>query len=339
MTAGATAAGLKVVFAVESDKYAARAYHSNHPNCDLYIDDIRHLPSDKLKTIPRGSDATVVFGGPPCQGFSYSNTRTRGRHNSTNWLFEEFIHVVRIWEPDYVVFENVQGIVTTARGLILNIILDRFTQLGYTLTYGTLNAVDFGVPQRRTRFFLIGSRDNTSVALPTPTTGMPPTVRDAIMDLPNLGNGATISWLRYGETTPSQYAKTLRNGLDGCSSHLVTKNCNRVLQRYRYVSPGGNWEDIPAALMENYTDRNRCHTGIYYRLDYDQPSIVIGNYRKNMLIHPTHNRGLSVREAARLQSFPDSYEFAGSIGFQQQQVGDAVPPQLARAVFRQLYDR
>ena len=85
--------------------------------------------------------------------------------------------------------------------------------------------------------------------------------------------------------------------------------------------------------MENYKDRTRCHTRIYHRLDFDNPSTVIGNYRKNMLIHPTQDRGLSVREAARIQSFPDAYEFFGSIGFQQQQVGNAVPPLLARAVF------
>ena len=86
--------------------------------------------------------------------------------------------------------------------------------------------------------------------------------------------------------------------------------------------------------MQNYTDKSRCHTGIYRRLDASQPSITVGNYRKSMLIHPWENRGLSVREAARLQSFPDSYTFCGSIGFQQQQVGNAVPPILAKAVFQ-----
>ena len=336
MSTGAAQAGIDVKFAVECDKFAASAYRKNHPHCEIFVDDIRRLPSEKIKQIPRGSDGTVVFGGPPCQGFSYSNTLTRGVQNKNNWLFEDFARVVEIWQPDFVVFENVRGIVDTAKGLILKAIIDRFDQLGYTLSYGILNALDFDVPQKRSRFFLIGSRTNKKVELPRRTVSVPLTVKDAIADLPPLVNGATQSWLPYGDTSPSTYAKKLRKGLLECSSHLVTKNNNEVIRRYRFIPPGGNWENIPPKMMKNYKDRHRCHTGIYYRLHYDSPSIVIGNYRKNMLIHPSENRGLSVREAARIQSFPDSYEFAGSIGFQQQQVGNAVPPLLAKAVFRQL---
>ena len=286
--------------------------------------------------MPRGSDGTVVFGGPPCQGFSYSNTRTREADNESNWLFEEFVRVVKIWQPDFVVFENVQGITNTSGGFFLNAILDRFARLKYTLSYGVLNALDYGVAQNRSRFFLIGSRTNREVALPQKAALLPTTVRDAIADLPNLVNGSTMSWLPYDDIPPSQYAKKLRKRLTGCSGHFVTKNTGEVIRRYRFVPPGGNWEDIPPKMMKNYKDRHRCHTGIYYRLHYDHPSVVIGNYRKNMLIHPSEDRGLSVREAARIQSFPDSYEFAGSIGFQQQQVGNAVPPLLAKAVFKQL---
>ena len=337
MSTGAIQAGIDVKFAVECDKYAASAYRKNHPNCEIFVNDIRRLSSQKIKQIPRGSDGTVVFGGPPCQGFSYSNTRTRGTHNENNWLFEEFARVVELWQPDFVVFENVQGVTDTAKGLILNAIIDRFNQLGYTLSYGILNALDFGVPQKRSRFFLIGSRANRKIELPQRTASSPKTVKDAIIDLPKLVNGANKSWLFYGDVPPSIYARKLRKRLDGCSSHFVTKNSDEVIRRYRFVPPGGNWEDIPSKMMKNYKDRHRCHTGIYYRLRYDRPSIVIGNYRKNMLIHPSEDRGLSVREAARIQSFPDSYEFAGSIGFQQQQVGNAVPPQLAEAVFRQLH--
>lgn len=336
MSIGAAQAGINVQFAVECDKFAASAYSKNHPHCEIFADDIRRLSSEKIKQIPHGSAGTVIFGGPPCQGFSYSNTRTRGVQNKNNWLFEDFARVVEIWQPDFVVFENVRGIVDTAKGLILKAIIDRFDQLGYMLSYGILNALDFGVPQKRSRFFLIGSRTNKKVELPRRPVSVPLTVKDAIADLPSLVSGATKSWLPYGDTPPSTYAKKLRKGLSECSSHLVTKNNNEVIRRYRFIPPGGNWENIPPKMMKNYKDRYRCHTGIYYRLHYDCPSIVIGNYRKNMLIHPSEDRGLSVREAARIQSFPDSYEFAGSIGFQQQQVGNAVPPQLAKAVFRQL---
>ena len=138
MSIGAIQAGIDVKFAVECDKYAASAYRNNHPHCEIFVNDIRRLPYQKIKQIPRGADGTVVFGGPPCQGFSYSNTRTRGTHNKNNWLFEDFARVVEIWQPDFIVFENVRGIIDTAKGLILNAIIDRFDQLGYTLSYGIL---------------------------------------------------------------------------------------------------------------------------------------------------------------------------------------------------------
>ena len=334
MTQGAIQAGIDVKFAVEQDTNAASAYLKNNPHSQVFVDDIRRLTSQMIKRLPRGTSGTIVFGGPPCQGFSYSNSRTRAAQNENNWLFEHFVRIAKTWRPDFLVLENVQGIINTAGGRICKVMLDRLDQLGYELSYGTLDAIDFGVPQRRSRFFVIGSR-SSKIELPSKTTLQPTTVKDAISDLPVLVNGAAKSWLSYGESPPSAYARNLRRDLYGCSSHLVTKNGDRVIRRYKYVPPGGNWEDIPSHMMDNYKDRSRCHTGIYHRLRYDRPSVVIGNYRKNMLIHPTEDRGLSVREAARIQSFPDSYEFAGSIGFQQQQVGNAVPPMLAQAVFKQ----
>ena len=336
MSIGAAQAGIDVKFAVECDKHTARAYAKNHPHCEVFNKDIRLLSSQRIKKIPHGSDGTVVFGGPPCQGFSYSNTRTRRAHNKNNWLFEDFVRVVKVWQPDFIVLENVQGIVDTAHGLFLNAILDRFDRLKYTLSHGVLNALDYGVPQCRRRFFLIGARTGRKIALPQRAVSSPTTVKDAIADLPNLANGAATSWLPYRDVPPSAYARKLRKRLARCSSHLVTKNSEEIIRRYRFIPPGGNWEDIPPQMMKNYKDRHRCHTGIYHRLRYDLPSVVIGNYRKNMLIHPTEDRGLSVREAARIQSLPDSCEFDGSIGFQQQQAGNAVPPLLAKAVFRQL---
>lgn len=336
MSLGAQLAGINVSFAVEEDAHAARTYAHNHKKSELFIDDIRSLSKSKIKKIPKRNAGSIVFGGPPCQGFSYSNSRTRRSDNENNWLFKEFVRVVRIWEPDFVVFENVRGIVNTSGGLFLDAIVDQLDKLKYSLNYGLLNAKDYGVAQDRARFFLIGSRNGITVPLPNPTTKKHFTVHDAIEDLPSLPNGASESWLRYEKDPISSYARMLRKKRTSCPNNLVTRNDAKIIRRYQYVPQGGNWENIPSRLMRNYKDRSRCHTGIYRRLKPDEPSVVIGNFRKNMLIHPTQDRGLSIREAARIQSFPDSFEFVGSIGFQQQQVGNAVPPLLAKAVFRSL---
>ena len=336
LSLGAVRAGIRVSVAVEIDDHAVATYRKNHEHCSIVIGDIRDVSDQQIRSISKGDDYSIVFGGPPCQGFSYSNSRTRNATNTTNWLFEQFIRFVRVWKPDFIVFENVRGITDTSRGLFLSKILAQFKRLQYVLTYGILNAKDYGVPQDRSRFFLLGTRHKVALTFPPPTVCRPLTVEDAIGDLPKLENGASTSWLPYGERPPSWYAQNLRSASGKSPNHLVTRNAQYVLERYSYVPQGGNWQNIPHQLMSNYEDFRRCHTGIYSRLRLDEPSSVIGNYRKNMLIHPTQDRGLSVREAARIQSFPDTYEFCGSIGFQQQQVGNSVPPLLAEAVFSHL---
>jgi len=329
-------AGIDVRLAIEMDSHAAATYAHNHPHTRLIVDDIANV--DRIGVCKRRR-TSILFGGPPCQGFSTSNQRTRTRKNPLNWLFTEFVRIARLWKPDWVVFENVQGIVETERGLFLDSIVSDLKNAGYTSSYSVLCAMDFGVPQVRSRFFLIASRHGQSVDMPRWAIRRFVTVRQAIADLPRLSNGASEDYLPYPHKPRSNYAKSMRNGNVGCTGHLVSTNALHVVERYKHIPQGGNWEDIPEKSMANYTDRTRCHTGIYRRLEEAQPSVVLGNYRKNMLIHPWEHRGLSVREAARLQSFPDSYEFQGSIGFQQQQVGNAVPPLLAKAVFRALHNR
>ena len=332
MSLGATLAGIQVVLAVESDLHSTLTYTVNHPRTTMFSRDIIRLTSIHLEHLRKLRRHLVVFGGPPCQGFSWSNTRTRNLNNPSNWLFREYLRVVRELQPAWVVFENVQGIVDTAQGTFHAQITDGLSD-DYHLYQSVLNASDYGVPQRRSRFFLVGSRDDIPFRFPDILHDNSPTVDNAIRDLPRLDNGASVCCRRYSKVTPSPYAKRLRGSIPRCCNHLVTRSSVLVQRRYRQVPPGGNWKDIPESLMANYSDRERCHTGLYHRLRADMPSIVIGNFRKNMLIHPSEDRGLSVREAARIQSFPDWYRFSGSIGFQQQQVGNAVPPLLARNVF------
>lgn len=332
MSLGASEAGIEVKYAIERDKYAAETYQYNHKDTVVINDDIRNIYDLSL-----GRDCPIiVFGGPPCQGFSISNRRTNNRENQQNWLYKEFLRVVHGIRPDWIVFENVTGLLEMEKGLFFQTILSDFFNLDYECTYMTLFANDFGVPQKRGRVFVIGSRKGKKINVVKPEKIQPVTVGEAISDLPVLENGASVDVLSYACPAESEYAESMRKSMRVCSGHLVSKNADYVIERYKYIRPGENWQAIPAELMQNYIDRKRCHTGIYYRLQKDMPSIVIGNYRKNMLIHPEQDRGLSVREAARIQSFPDWYRFKGSIGFQQQQVGNAVPPLLAKAVFEKI---
>lgn len=332
MSSGANLAGIQVIYAIEANRHACVTYSHNHRSTDLLHKRVEDLSKTDFKSLRNRRRGLIVFGGPPCQGFSTSNQRTRTIANPQNWLFLQYIRVVKLLQPEWVVFENVIGITQTAKGHFLASVRSALADAGYPTVQLTLNAADFGVPQRRTRLFLVANRSGIEINPPARFAKVV-SVGEAIGDLPILVNGADVCRMPYGATPPSMYARQLRGRLVASSNHLVTNNQPLVVRRYPYVPQGGNWENIPARLMKNYANPARCHEWIYRRLSMDEPSVVIGNYRKNMLIHPTQNRGLSVREAARLQSFPDSFEFQGSIGLQQQQVGNAVPPLLAKVVF------
>ncbi|WP_445354498.1 DNA cytosine methyltransferase [Microbulbifer sp. EKSA008] len=336
MSLGALGAGIDVQQVVEADKYAAATYLANHqPLHGVFADDIRKFRHQPVQN--RDNEGLIVFGGPPCQGFSTSNQKTRSIDNEKNWLFQEFVRVVREAQPDWFVFENVRGILETEGGIFVEQIVEEFERIGFTVSTKLLHATDYGVPQKRARFFIIGSSHGITYRFPDPTHNTPVTVDEAINDLPFIHNGANQCRLEYSNEANTSYIKGLRGRKKSCNNNLVTRNSDLIVERYRHIPQGGNWEDIPDDLMGNYADKSRCHTGIYRRLKLDAPSVVIGNYRKNMLIHPTQDRGLSVREAARLQSFPDKFIFKGSIGFQQQQVGNAVPPLLAKAIFNKIF--
>lgn len=332
LSLGAQMAGIEVALAIELDEFASKTYERNHPNTKMINASIGTLTQIDIDTTNK---VKILFGGPPCQGFSISNQKTRSKENPSNWLFVEFMRVIKFWNPDWIVFENVKGIIETANGFFRDLVVQQISEMGYKCNWAVLNSQDFGVPQSRSRFFIVASRNNQSFHFPMQKMQQV-TVNDAISDLPILKNGANEDVLTYSCDAFTEYMKLMRGSLIQCSGNLVTRNSDTVLQRYGYIPEGGNWRNVPDDLMENYKDKSRCHTGIYRRLQRNIPSITIGNFRKAMLIHPWENRGLSVREAARLQSFPDWYEFKGKLGNQQQQVGNAVPPLLAKAVFQSI---
>ena len=330
LSLGAKNAGIDVKYAVEVAPATSATYRWNHPQTELIQSDIRDVSN---RNFDISSTPIAVFGGPPCQGFSTSNQKTRNVSNVNNWLFVEFLRIVSEVSPELVLFENVAGITHTANGFFFRMLQENLSALGYHVEARVLDAAKMGVPQERKRFFCVGSKKKKVNLERCAKIDQSVTVFDAISDLPYLEVGNETNCMPYKQIECSDYARSLRNGAEKSNGHLVTRNAPHIVERYRYIPQGGNWKNIPETLMASYKNISRCHTGIYRRLENDKPSVVLGNFRKNMLIHPSENRGLSVREAARLQSFPDSYEFKGSIGQQQQQVGNAVPPLMAQRVF------
>jgi DNA (cytosine-5)-methyltransferase 1 len=352
MSQGFKQAGFQIVQAIEVDHHAAQTYRQNHRETDLIESRIEELQPEQcmMRLGLRPGDLTVLIGGPPCQGFSESNRRTRNLTNPKNYLYKEFVRFLGALQPAWFVLENVAGLKTLGKGSILNLIVTECRNLGYSVESDVLNAGGYGVPQLRRRLFIVGTRLGSRVRFPEGDRGPGKkpwiTVHQAIADLPSLRNGASKDYLaypclnkRFFKKPLSHYQAQMRIGIDNSTKvqgNLATNSAEQIIERYKHISAGQNWQAIPDDLMDNYEDTERCHTGIYHRLRWDKPAKVIGNFRKNMLIHPKEHRGLSVREAARLQSFPDDYVFFGSIGFQQQQVADAVPPLLAEAVAKSI---
>ena len=338
---GLIAAGIEIAIAVEDNKYAASTYRVNFPKVDVIENDIRKVSGSQiLEKLDLGKGKlNLLVAGLPCQGFSESNRRTRTSGNPRNQLYREVLRLLGEVNPRWFVIENVAGIRTLDSGRFLKRMVEEFGAAGYRTKDSVLNAGDFGVPQCRRRAFIVGTRTARAFTFPEGEDETPTTVRDAIADLPELENGANVDRLGYGTDRKdiSRYAESLRPGnVYAVTGNVVSRNTARVIERYRHIGMGQNWTAIPEKLMENYGNRSLCHTGIYYRLRWDEQAKVIGNFRKNMLIHPAQDRGLSIREAARLQSFEDQHEFIGPLNDRQQQVGDAVPPRLAEAVGRAL---
>ncbi len=308
----------------------------------------------------------ILIGGPPCQGFSNANRNSWHSANPHNRLIDVFLHHVELLRPPVFLLENVQGILWTPKGgqpsgpvSVVEHIGRRMAAAGYEVFPKLLDAVWYGVPQYRSRFFLLGLRRDLGYRredfspwgpfpLPTHGPGCPRpyvTVRDAIADLPRIRNGDDAAQRMYREPSrkdlrSNPFLASMRSGaVPGVIvDHVTSRHAQYVIERYRRIPQGGNWQDIADALT-NYADVERTHSNIYRRLKWDEPSITIGHYRKSMLVHPSQHRGLSLREASRLQSFPDWFRFSGSVALakdgivhKQQQLANAVCPLVTKAL-------
>lgn len=347
LSLGFEQAGFNIKYAIEYDKHAAETYKRNRARKkDLIVDtrDIKDInPKDILKKLGlKRGDLDIVIGGPPCQGFSQSNMRTRNLANPQNQLVFKFIEFVNALQPKWFLMENVAGLDSIDNGKLKSLLLAEFESIGYSTHSIILNAVNFGVPQSRNRIFFIGNRIGSNMDfiadLIKKKSHKPVTVAEAINDLPRIMNGNSTNEMSYNNRKRklSIYQKKLRKGMNGkVQNNLTTRHNDLAITRFEHIKQGENLLALAKRkpkMVANYKNVDNCHHWIYMRLPLNKPSVTLNNFRKNMLIHPKQNRGLSVREAARLQSFPDKYVFHGSIGFQQQQVSNAVPVILANRI-------
>ena len=320
--------GFDVILANEYDPSIAAADEMKHKGTKMIVGDITALDLEKTFGSYEGK-VDVVIGGPPCQGFSQKGQR-KTIHDERNFLFKYYVRVVGLVKPRYFVMENVPNLLTAEGGYFRKEIEELFNSMGYQLKMGVLNASDYGVPQNRRRAVIIGKRNGDAPALPEPHNATV-TIWDAISDLAYLNSGEGNEEQEYRFEPQSEYQKKLRDGSNVLYNHVATKHSELALERLAMIPPNAGREVLP---KEHLT--KSIYSGTWTRMRKDEISVTITTRfdtpSSGKFTHPFLNRAITVREAARIQSFPDSFKFIGNKGSQMKQVGNAVPPLLAEAI-------
>ncbi|WP_026477575.1 DNA cytosine methyltransferase [Alkaliphilus transvaalensis] len=359
---GMEQAGINVVASIEFNQQIAETYKYNNPQTHLIIDDIRFVKASKedmdITVSPndyavdsidqiftkRELSCDIIFGGPPCQGFSMAGRRIRTNakflEDERNYLFKEFIRMVKYLKPKVFIIENVPGILNYNDGSVKREIYETFKALGYNVHADVLCAADYGVPQIRNRAFFIGNNLGLcSTNLFPPTTHNKDTyisVIDAISDLPPLNSGEGVEEIPYPAVgVLTEYQKKLRNPTGIIYNHISSKHKDETISILQMINEGQTMKDLP----EEYRTKS-VHSGAYGRMRGNAPAYTLTT-RLNTpsvgrITHPKQHRTITPREAARIQSFPDEYKFLGDITSLGMQIGNAVPPLLAKSLGKQV---
>ena len=367
ITEGFRQAGYQCLYGNDCMQDAIDTFSLNHPEAWGDSRDIANVEPGKIRKklrLKKGALA-VLAGGPPCQGFSI-NAPERFLNDPRNKLFKDYMRFLEEFKPKVFLFENVPGLLSLGDGKVFRQILREFERQGYHVTVRILFAGHYGVPQERWRLILLGSRYAT-MDPPEPThyatgranfrgggtltfqVGEPDkkrllpavTVGEAIGDLPRLKIGEGADMVGYTIKPHSGYARMLRNPEGVTFNHFAARLSKQNVERMKYVKPGGSWRDIPHRLLPKGMQRARKsdHTKRYGRLRHDG---LAGTVMTKCDPHwgavflPDQDRSLTVREAARFQSFPDTYQFLGTRVSQYEQVGNAVPVLMAKAIAIQI---
>jgi len=370
LSCGLEQAGFTPVLANELVEQYAHTYQINHSDTKVVVGDVRQVDEKELHLLVKEyGEIDLIAGGPPCQGFSV-NAPVRSLDDPRNHLFKEYLRIVAEIRPKAVVIENVPGIISLGKGTVVEQIYKILENLGYKVDHRILFAGHYGVPQLRFRTVFIAIREyNQVIRFPapeyyatantnfqgskelcynlTPIEGllMKPktTVWDAIGDLPAIQGGEENGVYPYMTYAESAFQKYVREGSDVITSHFCSRLSAINKERLKYIPQGGSWRDIPYELLPAGLKRARRsdHTKRYGRLDpNDLCSTIMTKCDPHWgsFFHPTQDRALSVREAARIQSFPDKYMFTGNMTQQYEQVGNAVPPLMGKAIGNVILD-
>lgn len=318
----------KTLIGVDYDKNAVHTFKQNNSDAIGIVGDLTNLRvKEEVIKISKELNINMIIGGPPCQGFSLKG-KLLGLEDPRNFLFLEYINIVTELKPEIFVIENVKNLLNALDGYFLQQILTKFKELGYIVNYGVLNAKDYGVPQNRERAIIIGSLSK-SVELPNIANSVKTTVRDAISDLSYLNSGEGENESDYLNLPETDYQKKLRG--KKLYNHFATSHSEIALYKLSLIPPEGDKSSLPKELI----GKQKFST-TWSRLKWDDLSPTIdtrfdtpSNGRNS---HPYLNRAITPREAARLQSFEDDFIFYGSKTSICKQIGNAVPPLLAKAI-------
>lgn len=331
--------GFEITRAVEFDSEIAKTYSENHPQTEMIVDDIGNIDNDKYFS---EGEADIVIGGCPCQGFSTAGARIRKGfvEDPRNYLFKHFLNIVKTVKPKMFIMENVKGMMTMQKGEIFQEIItalsDKEIMDGeqYYVYFKVLKGVDLGIPQKRERLFIIGIKDKdidfesmlkatkqrivenhdeffNKISIKDAISNMPTVSLDGIVDNPNPSTG---------------YEKYLASAKPTITNHIKTNHSKKAVERMRQVGNGENFTSLSEKI-------NSVHSGAYGRLCWDEvaPTITtrFDTPAGGRFIHPTEDRTLTPREAARIQSFPDDFIFVGNKTSVCKQIGNAVPPKMS----------
>ena len=322
--------GFRTVLGVDFDSSALETFRCNHPHSDAFQLDLSDSDAvSRLKSRLQRQHVDVLLAGPPCQGFSL--TGPRNLEDPRNRLYLAALETVRALQPTAFIIENVPGMKTLYGGHVLSDILDRIDGMGYSTSSGVLTAADFGVPQLRRRLIILAIKGRgLDVSLPKPLLKPAEYVScaDAIGDLPSRSDDLGQEVDDYTSPPLSAYQRLMRRGSTALHNHVATRHTELVRSVIRLVPEGGNYKDLPAGI-----GTSRRFNEAWTRYHSEKPSRTIDTGHRNHF-HYKWDRVPTIRENARLQSFPDRFVFLGTKTEQNRHVGNAVPPLLARALAR-----